>query len=189
MSDGTASQVTELLETIRGGDAGAVDRLLPLVYDELRGLAAAIFRGNAAQHTLQPTALVHEAWMKMAGGVDRLNDREHFFAVAARAMRHVLADHARARGREKRGGGGRHQVTLDGNDAAMPASNVDLIELHEALEELADLDARQSRIAELRLFGGLTVREAAKILGVSRTTVSDEWRAVQAWLTARLTPP
>ena len=188
MDDGQGNEVTRLLETIRDGDAGAADRLFPMVYDELRGLAGSIFRGNAPLHTLQPTALVHEAWMKMAGGIERLNDRQHFFAVAARAMRHVLADHAKSKSREKRGGD-RHQVTLDGDDGALPAPSVDLIELHEALETLAQLDPRQAHIAELRLFGGLTVREAAVLLDISPTTVSEDWRMSQAWLATRLTPP
>lgn len=172
--------VTELLERIRTGDAGAVDRLLPMVYDELRGLAGMVFDDRRTPgHTLQPTALVHEAWMKMVGGVDRLNDRRHFFAVAARAMRQVLADHARAAAAAKRGGGARPVTFMDG---AVPGSEIELADFHEALAQLERLNPRHARVVELRLLGGLTIEETADMLEVSRGTVDTDWSVARAWL-------
>jgi RNA polymerase sigma factor (TIGR02999 family) len=177
---------TAALVAIRGGDEGALERLLPVVYDELRRLAAAYLRREGRGHTLQPTALAHEAWLRMvdATRVD-WRDRAQFLAIAARMMRHVLVDHARAKKAAKRGGG-RERVTMA--DAAAPSGPValDVLDVDEALKELADLDSRKARVVELRFFGGLTEKEAAHALGVSATTVEDDWRFARAWLHRRL---
>jgi RNA polymerase sigma factor (TIGR02999 family) len=178
--------VTRLLGELRAGDEGAAERLLPLVYGELRSLADAVFNGQSKGHTLQPTALVHEAWLKLDGNLGGLEGRRHFFAVAAKAMRQVLADHARSRGRAKRGGG-QHLVTLD--EAVTPAAkssaatpSVDLIALHDALEKLTQLNERHARVVELRLLGSMTIAETAQTLGVSDGTVKTDWTIARAWL-------
>jgi RNA polymerase sigma factor (TIGR02999 family) len=180
--DRPAGDVTRLLLAWSGGDAGALERLLPLVYEELRHRAEAQMRRERPEHTLQPTALVHEAYLKLVDqqGV-RWNDRTHFFAVAARAMRQVLVDHARRRRTAKHGGG---EVRLSLEDAALatPAKSLDLLALDDALVRLAALDDRQSRLVELRVFGGLTIEESARVLGCSHATVSRDWKHAEAWL-------
>lgn len=178
-----AGEVTRLLRKWSSGDRDALETLLPLVYAELRRLAGAYLRSERAGHTLQPTALVHEAYLKLVGGaaVD-WKDRAHFFGVAARAMRQVLVDHARARATGKRGLGqvfvGLHAAA----GAAAPARSHDLLDLDRALSKLSGLDERQSRLVELRLFAGLTIEESAVVLGVSHATVSREWKHAEAWL-------
>jgi RNA polymerase sigma factor (TIGR02999 family) len=178
-----AGEVTQLLRRWSAGDAGALDTLLPLVYDELRRRAGAYLRNERAGHTLQPTALVHEAYLKLVGGsaID-WKDRAHFFGVAARAMRQVLVDHARARDTAKRGEG---QVRLEleaAEGVAAPARSLDLLDLDRALSKLAALDERQSRLVELRLFAGLTIEESAEVLRISHATVSREWKHAEVWL-------
>ncbi len=180
-----AGEVTKLLHDWSAGDREALDRLLPLVYDELRRRAGAVLRSERAGHTLQPTALVHEAYLKLVGrsSVD-WKDRAHFFGVAARAMRQVLVDHARARNAEKRGSG-QILVGLEGASAVAAATapkSLDLLDLDRALSKLASLDARQSRLVELRLFAGLTIDESAEVLQISHATVSREWKHAEAWL-------
>lgn len=178
-----AGEVTQLLRRWSAGDGTALEKLLPLVYDELRRRAGAYLRHERAGHTLQPTALVHEAYLKLVGGgsVD-WKDRAHFFGVAARAMRQVLVDHARARSTEKRGEG-QVRVELEAAGAvAAPARSLELLDLDRALSRLAALDERQSRLVELRLFGGLTIEESAEVLRISHATVSREWRHAEAWL-------
>jgi RNA polymerase sigma factor (TIGR02999 family) len=174
--------VTEVLAQMRDGDKRAADKLLPLVYDEFRALA----RHYRANHTLQPTALVHEAYMKL---VDQTRvdwqGRSHFFAVAAQAMRRILVDHARARQRDKRGGG-RARVVLDEAVALSPQKDEDVLALDEALERLAKLDARQAKVVELRFFGGMNVEEVAAALGVSKRTVEGDWTFARAWLSREL---
>jgi RNA polymerase sigma-70 factor (ECF subfamily) len=161
---------------------------MELVYAELRALAAAYARGQRPGHTLQPTALVHEAFVKLveapAGG---WNDRAHFFAVAATAMRQVLADHARSRQARKRGGDWQ-RITLDGGELGQERDELDLVALDEALEELGRSDPRKLRVVELRFFGGLTAEEVARVLGVSLSTVESDWRTARAWLQIRLAP-
>jgi RNA polymerase sigma factor (TIGR02999 family) len=161
---------------------------LPAVYAELRALAASYFRGRGA-HTLQPTALVHEAFLRLEKHAGPIADRAHFFAIAATAMRQILTDHARRRKALKRGGAARERVTLS-NLAALE-SPVDLVVLDDLLARLAALDGRQARLVELRFFAGLTEEEAAEILGVSLRTVQKEWRKARAWLYAELSrePP
>lgn len=185
-----AGEVTRLLRKWSSGDRDALETLLPLVYVELRRLAGAYLRNERAGHTLQPTALVHEAYLKLVGGaaVD-WKDRAHFFGVAARAMRQVLVDHARARATGKRGLG---QVFV-GLDAAAgtaaPARSLDLLDLDRALSKLSGFDERQSRLVELRLFAGLTIEESAVVLGVSHATVSREWKHAEAWLQREMAGP
>jgi RNA polymerase sigma factor (TIGR02999 family) len=183
-------EVTQLLRQWSAGDREALAKIVPLVYDELRRRAGAVLRSERAGHTLQPTALVHEAYLKLVGGdaVD-WKDRAHFFGVAARAMRQVLVDHARARAARKRGSG---QVLVGleaAADAATPPRNFDLLDLDRALQKLAQLDERQSRVVELRLFGGLTIEESAEVLNVSHMTVSREWKHAEAWLHREMAEP
>ena len=156
---------------------------LPAVYAELRALAASYFRGRGS-HTLQPTALVHEAFLRLHQHAGQVTDRAHFFAIAATAMRQVLIDHARRRRALKRGGAERERVTL--SNLAAFESPVDLVALDDLLTKLAALDGRQARLVELRFFAGMTEEETAEVLGVSLRTVQKEWRKAKAWLLAEL---
>jgi len=184
--DAPPGEVTELLRAWTCGDAYARDRLIRLVYRELRRRAAFYLRQERRGHTLVPTALVHEAYLRLVGQEGEYENRSHFFALAARMMRRVLVDHARARAAAKRP----HlelQVTLGDAVAPVAAPALDLLALNRALEELAVLDPRQARLVELRYFGGLTGAEAAEVLGVSRTTAKREWNLARAWLYRHLT--
>ena len=184
-----AGEVTLLLARAREGDASATARLLPLVYDHLRALAASYMRGERPEHSLQPTELVHEVFLKLAGGAaHNAQDRGHFFALAARAMRQVLVDHARAKQSAKRGGK-RQRVTLEDSLGLADEATIaplDLLDLDRALERLALLDPRQSQVVELRFFSGLGVGEVAAALGVSRRTVEADWTMAKAWLKREL---
>ena len=189
MSDVRDGGVEDLLARLRQGDEAASAELFTQLYAELRALAGAVFRGQRGSHTLQPTAVLHEAWVKMArAGGQNIQDRGHFFAIAARAMRQVLVNHARDRNADKRGAG--NVVTLvtlaglGGEGAA--GHDADVLDVHAALDELARLDARQAQIAELRFFAGLTTREAADALGVSPRTVELDWTMAKRWLAQRL---
>jgi RNA polymerase sigma factor (TIGR02999 family) len=177
--------VTTLLALYREGRRDALEQLVPLVYAELRRVAARALRGERQGHTLQPTALVHEAYVKLLGQQTPWQDRAHFLGCAARIMRNLLVDHARARRAEKRGGAGL-TVTLGEGLAIEAARDLDVLALHEALEQLAALDARQARVVELRYFGGLSVEETAEVLDVSQATVYAEWAVARAWLRRRL---
>lgn len=164
-------------------DAG---KMLPDVYEELRGLAEACFRGQSNDHTLQPTALVHEVYLKLAEkDASTWSDRTHFFAVAARAMRQVLIDHARIKGAAKRGKGWQ-RITLDMHEDAPGLGRLDVLALDEALDKLAEIDDRQARIVEMRFFAGLTVNEVAEAIGVSSRTVELDWQMAKAWLSRAL---
>lgn len=186
MSD--RAEVPRLVSRASLGDEAASARLMEIVYDELRALAGSYARGQRVGHTLQPTALVHEAFVKLIEGAPSgWNDREHFFAIAATAMRQVLTDHARARQTQKRGGG-LAKVTLDEGLVAGTSNDIDLVALDEALAELVEYDARKARVVDLRFFGGLTAEETARVLKVSVSTVESDWRAARAWLQARLGP-
>ena len=181
-----ANEITELLAAWTGRDPTARERLLPLVYDELHRLAAGYLRRERVSHTLQPTALIHEMYLRI-GGIDRMQwqDRAHFMAMAATLMRRVLVDHARERARAKRGGA-ITLASLAGHDVAGPEPAIDVLALDEALEQLAALDPQQSRVVELRFFGGLTIEETAASLGISPATVKREWALAKAWLFRQL---
>jgi RNA polymerase sigma factor (TIGR02999 family) len=184
--DSRAHDVTGLLLSWRQGDAGALDRLVPLVYDELRRIARRHLRREPPGHSLQATALVHEVYLRLVD-VDRmtLKSRTHFFAVAARLMRQILVDHARRKRAGKRGGG----VTMMSLDEVSPAaqtSSVDVLALDQALDALSSFDIQQCRVVELRFFAGLNIDEAAEALGISTATVEREWAMAKAWLYQRL---
>jgi RNA polymerase sigma factor (TIGR02999 family) len=179
--------VTELLHAWGAGDAGASEALVPLVYAELRRQARRALRREAEGHTLQATALVHEAWLRLDGQHDaRWESRTQFLAVAAQMMRRVLVDHARTRRALKRGGG-EIQVTLGhaDNEAAAP-DEVDVLALDDALARLAIMDPRKARLVELRYFAGLSIPEAAAALGISQATVGREWAVARLWLRREL---
>lgn len=178
-----SEEVSLLLEQHRQGQPEAFARLLALVYDELRRLAAYQLQTERPDHTLQPTALVHEAYLRIAGQEGRMQwqNKAHFFALAAQVMRHVLVDHARAHRTEKRG---KDHTKIPLEDARLlPAeTHLDLLALDEALRTLAEKDERKSRLVELRYFGGLSIEETAEVLGLSPTTVRREWTMTKAWL-------
>ncbi len=176
-----SNEITVLLSAVAGGDEKAHAQLFPQVYDELRRIAASQMRKERSGHTLQATALVNEAYVKMAGSNATPNDRVHFFAMAAQNMRRILVDHARARRRDKRGGD-QLQVTLDDSVFAAPDSQDGVIELDEALEKLAGFDERAAKAVELMFFGGLTYDETADVLGTSKTTVFEDLKIAKAWL-------
>lgn len=181
----TRAEVTNAMERFARGEAGAAERLAPLVYDELRRIAAAYLARERSDHTLQPTALVNEAFVRLAGQAGApVEGRAHFRALASQAMRRILVDHARARFAARRD---ERVVTLsgvpeDGDDGA-----VDLLGLDSALTRLASLNPRQARVVELRFFGGLEIEEVANELGVSPRTVNGDWRVARAWLGRELT--
>jgi RNA polymerase sigma factor (TIGR02999 family) len=178
--------VTGLLLAWRRGDARALEQLIPLVHRELRRIAKAVMRGERQNHTLEPTALVNEAYLRLVElGRIEWQDRAHFLAVAARLMRRVLIDHARAHRYQKRGGGVT-KVTLDGDIAVPSEPGRDLVALDHALEALAKVDERKSRVVELRFFGGLTVEETATVLQVSVDTIMRDWKLAKAWLLREL---
>lgn len=178
----TSPDVTQLLRNWQGGDQAARDQLLGIVYDELRRQAARYLRRERPDHTLQPTALVHEAYLQL---IDQSRvsweNRAHFFGAAARLMRRVLVDHARAHQAEKRGSG-EEKLALDEAIAVPENKDLNILALNDALEELARLDEQQSRIVELRYFGGLSIEETATITGVSPATVKREWAMAKVWL-------
>ena len=176
--------VLALLSAMAQGDSAAADRLFPLVYEELHRIASAYMRRERPEHTLQTTALVHEAFLRLAGssqGATQYESRRHFVATAAVAMRRILVNHAKAKATEKRGGG-RGAVALDGIAAEYSRRSIDLIALEEALNRLAALDARQARLVELRFFGGMTFEDCAQTLGISVRMVHYEWAHARAWL-------
>lgn len=178
---------TAILCELAAGDDRAADRLLPLIYDELRGLAADYLRNERPNHTLQPTALVHEVYLRLIDQEQTdWKNRAHFFALAAEMIRRVLVDHARAKQAAKRGGD-RERVSLEDADQRVE-HQVDLLTLDELLEELDTLSERQRRVVELRFFGGLTVKDTAHVLGISTPTVKADWRLARAWLGTRLKP-
>jgi len=182
-----AKNVTEIIAQLAAGDRSAADRLLPEVYSELRALASSYFQRQQPSHTLQPTALVHEAFIKLVGAANQeWTSRKHFFDVAAMAMRQLLTDHARRLATEKRGGG-MHRITL--SDAATPlesGSEVDVIALDEALRKLDELDPRQARIVELRYLAGLSVAETAEVLEIAPRTVKLDWQMARSFLRREL---
>jgi RNA polymerase sigma factor (TIGR02999 family) len=183
------SEVTRLLLECNARGVGAADasrRLFDLVYDELRRLAAGLMRHERPEHTLQPTALVHEAFLRLADATGiEWQGRAHFMGIAARAMRQILVDHARRRAAAKRGSG-LQRVTLTGEEPAEPHDAMEILELHDLLERFAALDPRAARVVELRVFGGLSVQEAAHLLDVSPRTVDGDWAVARMWLSREL---
>jgi len=188
LADRSSSELTRILETVAHGGEDAVDRLLPLVYRELRVLAERSLRHERQDHTLGATALVHEAYLKL---VDQKNvkwqSRAHFLAIAAQAIRRILVDHARTKKREKRGGG-RQRIPLSAVFPTMPVGrNLDLLALEEAMERLAREEPVESRVVEMRFFGGMTINEVAEVLGISDRTVRRRWSYAKAWLYREVT--
>jgi RNA polymerase sigma-70 factor (ECF subfamily) len=182
MQVSSPGQVTDLLRAWNRGDQQALEQLIPLVEAELRRMARAYMARERREHTLQPTALVNEAFLRLTDAQRiRWQDRAHFLGIAARLMRRVLVDHARVRGTGKRGGGAQ-KVSLDDAHALAPEPAVDVLALDRALEGLAAVDARKARVIELRFFGGLSVEETAEVLHVSTDTVKRDWRMAKAWL-------
>ncbi len=180
-----SSEATLLLVRINDGDSQAAADLLPLVYEQLRAIAGSQFRSEPANHTLQPTALVHEAYLKLVQGGDNWEGRAHFCAVAATAMRQILSNHARGKRAAKRGAQ-RVDLTVDNVMTPSGSSVLDLVALDEALTKLEAMNQRYGRLVELRFFGGLTVEEIAKLEGVSSRTVKRDWRSVRAWMSREL---
>ena len=175
--------VTELLVRWNQGDVAARDALIPIVYDELRRVAKRKLAGQRSDHTLQATALVHEAYLRLVNRkAAQWRDRTHFFALAAQMMRQILVDHARMRNASKRGGGA-VTVVLDDEDAGVGIKiNLDLIDLDAAIKGLASLDPRQAQLVELRFFGGLSIEEAASVVNISPATAKREWTTARVWL-------
>ena len=182
MSAPSPNEVTRLLAQLTDGNRAVLDQLLPLIYDELRRLAAGYLRRESPGHTLQPTALVHEAYLRLVDQTQvRWQKRAHFVGVAAQMMRRILVDHARKSGTEKRGGEFQ-KLSLDENFDVSNERAAELVALDDALKELAEVDERKSRVVELRFFGGLSIEETAEVLGVSTPTIAREWRMAKAWL-------
>ena len=176
-----SEQIAELVSGARRGDGDATAKLVPLLYDELRHIAAALMARERAGATLQPTALVHEAYLRLLGGSDEWQSRAHFLGAAAQAMRRILVEHARKRSRLKRGGD-RDRITLTDGHLQYEAQPEELLALEQALTRLEKRDAEMARVVELRYFGGLTVEETAEVLGTSVRTVHRQWSGARAWL-------
>jgi len=182
LDTGGSRQVTELLVRWRKGDRQALDALIPLVYGELRRIAQHFLQREKPGHTLQSTALVHEAYVRMVGqNLPEWQSRAHFFGIAAQLMRQILVDHARARQAAKRGGDV-FKLSLDESTAMPGQRDLDLIALDDALKSLTELDPQQSRIVELRYFAGLTIEDTSEVLGISPATVKRDWATARAWL-------
>jgi RNA polymerase sigma factor (TIGR02999 family) len=176
------SEVTKILEAIQRGESSAAEQLLPLVYDELRRVAASKMAHEASGHTLQPTALVHEAWLRLVGNQNPVwQNRAHFFGAAAEAMRRILIDAAR-RKHALRHGGGHQRVNLEDVDIAAAAEEDELLGVHEALDKLAAQDKVKAELVKLRYFVGMTIAEAAEVLGISEPTAKRYWAYARAWL-------
>jgi RNA polymerase sigma factor (TIGR02999 family) len=179
--------VTQLLVDWSKGDQAALDKLMPLVYNELRRLASNYLRRERPDHTLQPTALVNEAYLKL---IDQRNakwqNRAQFFGISAQLMRRILVDHARQHQAAKRGGSEQKRLSITSAEALVKQPELDLLSLNEALDELAEMDPQQGRIVELKFFGGLSIEETAEVLGVSHATVERDWKMARAWLRRKL---
>jgi RNA polymerase sigma factor (TIGR02999 family) len=184
--DAPAGDITRLLQRIDAGDAQAADQILPLVYGELRKLAAARMAHENAGHTLQPTALVHEAWLRLGGDHQpEWRNRAHFFAAAAEAMRRVLIDSARRRLAQRRGGRQEH-INIDDIEVAGDIDDDRVLKVNDALEKLTRTDAAKAELVKLRFFGGLTLDEAAKVLGVAEPTARRWWAYARAWILSEM---
>ncbi len=179
--------ITQLLIDWGNGDQAALEKLMPLVYNELRRLATNYLRRERGSHTLQPTALVNEAYLKLVGQrKTKWQNRAQFFAISAQLMRRILVDHARRHTAEKRGGSAQQRLSITSAEELVTQPAVDLLALNEALDELEKMDPQQSRIVELKFFGGLSIPETAEVLGVGHATVEREWKSARAWLRRRL---
>jgi RNA polymerase sigma factor (TIGR02999 family) len=186
MSEAPSSEITQLLHDWRGGDELALERLTPMVYQELHRMAKHYMAREREGHTLQTTALINEVYLRLVKGKDvEWQDRAHFFAVSAQLMRRILTDFARSHGYQKRGAGAPH-VPLDEVFAASAEPAVDLVALEQSLTRLGQIDARKSKVVELRFFGGMTVDETAEVLKISRETVMRDWSIARAWLQREL---
>jgi RNA polymerase sigma factor (TIGR02999 family) len=186
MKSSRSSRVTQLLDKCEPGDRPAEEQLFEDVYTELRALAARYLHRERKSHSLQPTALVHEAYLKLVGHArPDWQGRAHFLAIAARAMRQILVDHARRHWAAKRGGH-RHRIAMDDNLVVESSRDVDLLVMEDALTKLTKLDPRQAQMVELRFFGGLSVAEVAKVMGLSKRSVEREWTMIRAWLRREL---
>jgi RNA polymerase sigma factor (TIGR02999 family) len=182
VSASSQPEITQLLEEARRGDQTAMDALFEAVYIELRRMAKDYLRDERPNHTLQATALVHEAYLRLIGGQQIVwQNRAQFFSIASQVMRHILVDHARRHSADKRGHGA-GKLSLDDAVDLAAAQNIDLVALDDALDTLATLDAEQSKIVELRFFGGLTIKEIAEILEISEMSVSRKWKTARLWL-------
>ena len=186
MTNVDSQQITSLLVEWGNGDPTALEKLMPLVYDELRRMARRFMRRQSAGHTFQTTELIHEAYLKLArSGENSWQNRAHFFGVAAQAMRHILVDYARSKHSRKRGGW-QERVTLDERFAAAPPNSDEILLLDDAMRQLAALDERKCRVVELKYFGGLTTEEIAEVLKISPETVKRDWRFSRSWLLREL---
>lgn len=183
----SAEGITQLLIDWGKGDQAALEKLMPLVYNELRRLASNYLRRERASHTLQPTALVNEAYLKL---VDQRNakwqNRAHFFGISAQLMRRILVDHARQHQAAKRGGSNQQRLSITSAEQVAKQPEVDLLALNEALDELTLMDPQQAQIVELKFFGGLSIDETAEVLGISHATVERDWKVARAWLRRQL---
>ena len=179
--------ITRLLVDWGKGDPAALEKLMPIVYSELRRLASNFLRRERAEHTLQPTALVNEAYLKLVDQRDaKWQNRAHFFGISAQLMRRILVDHARQHQAVKRGGSGQQRISITSVEKLAKQPEVDLLALNEALDELAKMDPQQSRIVELKFFGGLSIDEIAEVLGIGHATVERDWKMARAWLRRQL---
>jgi RNA polymerase sigma factor (TIGR02999 family) len=186
MINDSSHQITLLLINWSEGDKYALEKLMPLVYNELRQMARRYMRNQHSDHTFQTTELIHEAYLKLAGGEEqKWHNRTHFFGVAAQAMRHILVDYARSKHRQKRGGGA-YQITFDENAFVSRDNSGNIIALHEALENLGKLDERKARVVEMKFFGGLKMEEIAEVLKISPETVKRDWKFARTWLLREL---
>jgi RNA polymerase sigma factor (TIGR02999 family) len=182
MNDPRAHEVTEILREWCGGDREAAERLFPLVYDELKRQARIFLNRERKDHTLQPTALVHEAYLRLVDQANlKVENRTHFFGIASRLMRQILVDHARRKNAEKRGGAAQ-RLSLDDVEIAPELAAGDVLVLHEALEQLESLDERKAQVVEMRFFGGMKEDEIAEVLGVNEKTVRRDWQFAKLWL-------
>lgn len=179
--------ITQLLIDWGKGDQAALEKLMPLVYSELRRLASNYLRRERGEHTLQPTALVNEAYLKL---VDQKNakwqNRAHFFGISAQLMRRILVDHARQHQAAKRGGSAQQRISITSAEKAVQPPDVDLLALNEALDELSKMDPQQARIVELKFFGGLSIEEISEVLSIGHATVERDWKMARAWLRRQL---
>ncbi|HXK06419.1 MAG TPA: sigma-70 family RNA polymerase sigma factor [Verrucomicrobiae bacterium] len=183
MASGAAPDVTKLLVNWSHGDQGALEQLMPLVYGELRRLAAAYLRRERSNHTLQSTALVHEAFLRMVHQQDvQWRNRAHFYGIAAQMIRRILVDYARGQHAEKRGAGAVKLVLDEALAVPQQSPDVDLLSLNDALDRLTELDERQSRVVELRFFAGLSIEETAEVMHLSPASIKREWQTARAWL-------